>query len=172
MPGNEDKADRFLRAAQADSGSLPWELGILGSAGRSPYGFAGALPGRDHADRRHGLSGAYGGLAADAGDLTNQLAVLHRESEQRRRELAGALESLRRMQATLVQGEKHRPLGMLVASIAHEVNNPLAFAAAGIEEVTASPASPWPCSTHTARRQAELQWRPWRHIPRRTICTI
>ena len=68
------------------------------------------------------------------GDLTDQLAVLHRESEQRRRELAGALESLRRMQATLDQGEKLRPLGMLVASIAHEVNNPLAFAVAGIEE--------------------------------------
>ena len=134
VPGDEDKADRFLRAAQVE-GSLSWELGLIGGAGPLTVRFRGAPYGDDTTLIVGAvLPGDYGGLAADAGDLTNQLIVLHRESEQQRRKLAEALESLRQAHATLVEGEKLRSLGLLVASIAHEANNPLAFAVAGIEE--------------------------------------
>lgn len=134
VPGDEDKAERFRRAAQADGGSGPWELGIIASKGPETV----RLRGRPHGDGilvvGAVLPGGYGVLAADAGYLTQDLIVLQRESEQQRRALAEALAALRRAQAELVQGEQLRSLGLLVASIAHEVNNPLAFAVAGIEE--------------------------------------
>lgn len=134
LPGDEDKADRFLRAAQVDGGSEPWELGLVGAAGPGTVRLRGAPHGDAILVVGAVLPGGYGTLLADAGDLMGDLIVLQRESEQQRRELADAMESLRRAQAELVQGEQLRALGLLVASVAHEANNPLAFAVAGIEE--------------------------------------
>lgn len=134
VPGDEDKAERFRSSARADEDSRPWEVGVMGRAGPETV----RLRGKPHEDGilvvGVVLPGGYGVLAADAGDLTHDLIVLQRESEQQRRELAEALQALRRAQADLVQGEQLRALGLLVASIAHEANNPLAFAVAGIEE--------------------------------------
>ena len=47
------------------------------------------------------------------------------ELERRNRELADALEQLRRTQDELVRAEKMASMGRLVAGIAHEINNPV-----------------------------------------------
>ncbi len=47
------------------------------------------------------------------------------ELERRNKELADALEQLRRTQDELVRSEKMASMGRLVAGIAHEINNPV-----------------------------------------------
>src|SRR6202012_850150 len=47
------------------------------------------------------------------------------ELERRNKELADALEQLRRAQDELVRSEKMASMGRLVAGIAHEINNPV-----------------------------------------------
>lgn len=49
------------------------------------------------------------------------------ETEARNQELQKAFTNLQMMQTKLVQSEKMSALGMLVAGIAHEINNPISF---------------------------------------------
>lgn len=131
------KVGSFLEAAWAadeGQGSASWEIGIVRPSGPATVRLRGA-PRLGHVLIVGSvLPGDYGLLAADAGQLMQELLLLQRESERQRRELAEASEALRQAQAELVQGEQLRSLGLLVASVAHEVNNPLAFAVAGVEE--------------------------------------
>jgi signal transduction histidine kinase len=64
-------------------------------------------------------------------ERSHQIEVALRESEQKEREKAVALEnslkSLQQAQLQLVQSEKMSSLGQLVAGIAHEINNPVNF---------------------------------------------
>lgn len=55
------------------------------------------------------------------------------ESEKRNQELQEALHHLKVMQSKLVESEKMSALGVLVAGIAHEINNPTNFIHANIE---------------------------------------
>lgn len=55
------------------------------------------------------------------------------EAEVRSQELQEAFENLQLMQTKLVQSEKMSALGVLVAGIAHEINNPVSFIHGNIE---------------------------------------
>ncbi len=52
--------------------------------------------------------------------------------EKKNSELQNALEDLKKMQNQLIQSEKMASLGALVAGIAHEINNPLAFVSSNL----------------------------------------
>lgn len=134
VPGDEQKANNFLSAARDSEGSAPWELGVVGLTGPETIRLRGAPYGEGVLAVGSILPGSYGMLVADAGELMQELLVLQRETERQRHELADASAALQRAQADLVQGEQLRALGLLVASVAHEANNPLAFAVAGVEE--------------------------------------
>ena len=54
---------------------------------------------------------------------------------QAHQELGGAYERLKQTEAHLVQSEKMRSLGELVAGIAHELNNPISFVSGNVEHI-------------------------------------
>ncbi|MFZ5876866.1 MAG: ATP-binding protein [Nitrospirota bacterium] len=57
-----------------------------------------------------------------------ELRRLEREIQQRNEALEATLTELKNTQAQLVQSEKMAGLGLLVAGMAHEINNPISFA--------------------------------------------
>jgi signal transduction histidine kinase len=76
------------------------------------------------------------------GYISERLRASERDLEQRNRRLQEALSSLRaayerlqQAEVQLIQSEKMRGLGQLVAGIAHELNNPISFVSGNIEHV-------------------------------------
>ncbi len=65
-------------------------------------------------------------------ELNNEVNNLQRSVAQEKRILEQTLAELRRTQAALIQSEKLNSLGQLVAGVAHEINNPVAFVASNI----------------------------------------
>jgi len=63
--------------------------------------------------------------------LEKTLSSLHAAHE----ELRAAYNRLKRTEGHLIQSEKMRSLGQLVAGVAHELNNPISFVSANVEHV-------------------------------------
>ena len=67
--------------------------------------------------------------------LNEELLKVNKEIEKQRNELLAALENLKVAQAKIVESEKMAALGILVAGIAHEINNPLNFISGSVTNV-------------------------------------
>jgi len=74
------------------------------------------------------------------GDYSQQLrdsnTLLEGRVEERTAELKAALRDLQQTQSQLLQSEKLSSLGVMVAGIAHEINNPVTFIEGNLEHVT------------------------------------
>jgi C4-dicarboxylate-specific signal transduction histidine kinase len=68
----------------------------------------------------------FAAVAENFNNMTGRLAETNLEIEQRNAQLQTAVDTLKAMQAELIQTEKLSAMGRLMAGLAHELNNPLA----------------------------------------------
>jgi two-component system NtrC family sensor kinase len=151
--------DTRVAALSAVFAMLTWLLGIsLLSAGhlQAPPLFAadsGLGPASSTAVY-HGMWAAFllyclSLLVYLGGYISNRLRTSERDLEDRNRrlqdalaslgtahkDLSGAYDRLKQAEAHLVQSEKMRSLGQLVAGVAHELSNPISFVSANVEHL-------------------------------------
>ncbi len=125
-PFSQAKGQLMLERTLVEGGVEDWELDHLQpEAPPVLIGYTTSLLRND--------AGALLGIAAVGRDLTHTLDLTARLAETNQ-QLEGALLQLERVHATLkstqtqlVQSEKMRALGQLVAGVAHEINTPIAF---------------------------------------------
>ncbi len=68
-------------------------------------------------------------------DLAHARAELIRELEEKNHELQNAYQELQTAQVQLIHSAKMASLGQLVAGLAHEINNPIAYVSSNLESV-------------------------------------
>ncbi len=68
-------------------------------------------------------------------DYNREINNLQRKVIQEKRRLEATLTELKETQAMLIQSEKMNALGQLVAGVAHEINNPLAYVASNVHSL-------------------------------------
>ncbi len=87
-------------------------------------------------ERRQWLEQANRDLEAKITERTQELSAAHQELGQRHRQLESAYQELTRAQQQLVHSEKMASLGLLVAGVAHELNNPISFVHGNLEFIS------------------------------------
>ncbi len=125
-PFSYTKARLMLEHTFAEGGVQDWELDHL-QPGRAPIliGYTtSVLTGAD--DTLLGLA-AVGRDLSRTLDLTARLADSNQQLEGTLLQLEKTHAALKATQAQLVQSEKMRALGQVVAGVAHEINTPLGF---------------------------------------------
>ncbi|MEG4445851.1 AAA family ATPase [Microcoleus sp. AT9_B5] len=105
--------------------SWQWEGRII-----TPSGIVKWIHGESRIEQRADGSLVWDGLFLDISDRK----VAELSLQQKSRDLQQALVDLQQAQLQIVQSEKMSALGNLVAGVAHEMNNPLGFIAASIEQ--------------------------------------
>ncbi|MDS4031526.1 MAG: CHASE2 domain-containing protein [Candidatus Contendobacter sp.] len=86
-------------------------------------------------ERRQLLEEINRDLEARIAERTQELSTANQKLHQRHREIEAAYQELTRTQEQLVHSGKMASLGLLVAGVAHELNNPISYVSSNLEFV-------------------------------------
>jgi signal transduction histidine kinase len=84
-------------------------------------------------ERRRLLEEANRDLEAKVAARTQELSTANQELQQRHQQIQAAYQELARTQDQLIHSEKMASLGLLVAGVAHELNNPISYVHSNLE---------------------------------------
>ena len=84
-------------------------------------------------ERRRLLEETNRDLEAKVAARTQELSTANQELQQRHQQIEAAYQELARTQDQLVHSEKMASLGLLVAGVAHELNNPISYVHSNLE---------------------------------------
>ena len=88
---------------------------------------------RAERERRRLLEETNRDLEMKITERTQALSTAHQELQQRHQQIEAAYQELARTQDQLVHSEKMASLGLLVAGVAHELNNPISYVYSNLE---------------------------------------